>query len=38
MHNIGDLVMCLGYLNGHVGKHINGFELVHEIYGMGQKN
>ena len=26
MHSAGDLVMCLGDFNGHVGKHIDGFD------------
>ena len=24
--------------NGHVGRHINGFDLVHGGYGIGQRN
>ena len=31
----GDLVMCLGDFNGHVGRHIDG---VLEEYGVGQSN
>ena len=26
MHSVGDLVMCLGDFNGHVGRHIDGFD------------
>ena len=29
MHSTDDLVMCLGDSNGHVGKHIDGFDEVH---------
>ena len=29
MHSAGDLVMCLGDINGHVGRHIDGFNGVH---------
>ena len=25
VHSAGDLVMCLGDINGHVGRHIDGF-------------
>ena len=33
MHTAGDLVMCLGDINGHVGRHIDGFGVVHGGYG-----
>ena len=26
MHSVGDSVMCLGGLNGNVGRHIDGFD------------
>ena len=26
MHSAGDLVMCLGDLNGHIGRHIDGVD------------
>ena len=29
MHSAGDLVMCLGDYNGHVGRHIDGLDGVH---------
>ena len=29
MHSADDLVMCLGDCNGHVGRHIDGFDGVH---------
>ena len=25
MHCMGDLVICMGDINGHVGRHIDGF-------------
>ena len=28
MHSAGDLVMCLGKINGHVGRHTDGFRGV----------
>ena len=31
-------VMCLGDINGHVGRYIDGFDGVHDEYGAGQKN
>ena len=30
--------MCLGDISGHVGRHIDGFDGVHEGYGAGQRN
>ena len=30
--------MCLGDFNGHVGRHIDGFNGVHGGYGVGQIN
>ena len=38
MHSADDLVMCLGDLNGHIGRHIYGFYGVHVEYGVGQRN
>ena len=38
MHSAGYLVMCLGDCNGHVSRHIYGFDGVHEGYGVGQRN
>ena len=29
MHSAGDLVMCLGDFNEHVGRYIDGFDGVH---------
>ena len=31
-----DLVMCLGDIDGHVGRHIDGLDGVHGGYGVGQ--
>ena len=30
MHFSDDLVICLGDINGHIGRHIYGFEGVYE--------
>ena len=38
MHSGGDLAMCLGDFNRHVGVHIDGFHRVHGRYGVGQMN
>ena len=38
IHSADDLVMCLGDFNGHVGRHIDGFDGVHGGYGVGQSN
>ena len=38
MHSADDLVMCLGDLNGHIDRHIDGFDGLHGLYGDGQKN
>ena len=38
MHSTDDLVIYLGELNGHVGRHIDGFDWVHGGYGVGQRN
>ena len=37
MHPAGDIVMCLGDLSRHVGRHIAGFDGVHGGYGIGQR-
>ena len=37
-HSAGDLVMCLGDINGHIDRHIDGFYGVHGGYGVGQRN
>ena len=38
MHSTGDLIMCLGYFNGHVGRHIDGFDGVHVGFCVGHMN
>ena len=38
MYSADDLVMCLGDINGHVGRHIDGSDGVHGGYGVGQRN
>ena len=37
-HSAGDLVMCLVDFNGHIARHIDGFDGVHGGYGVGQRN
>ena len=34
MHSAGDLVVCLGDFNGHIGRHIDEFYGVHGGYGV----
>ena len=38
MHRASDLVICLGDINGHTGRYIGVFYLVHGRYGVGQRN
>ena len=38
MLSADDLVMFMGDFNGHVGRHIDGFDGVHGGYGVGQRN
>ena len=38
MQSADDLVMCLGDFNGHVGRHINGFDGLHRGYCVGHRN
>ena len=38
MHSVDDLAMCMGDINGHVGRHIDGFDGVHGGYGVGKSN
>ena len=38
MHSEGHLIMCLGDINGHVHRHIDGFNGVQGGYGVGQRN
>ena len=37
-HSAGYLVMYLGSFNGHIGRHIDGFNGVYGGYGIGQGN
>ena len=38
MHSADDLFLFLGDFDGHVGRHIDGFDVVHGGYGAGQSN
>ena len=38
MHSAGDLVMCLGDFNEHIGRHIDGLYELHGGYGVGERN
>ena len=38
MHYPDDLVVCLGDINGHIGRNIDGFDGIHGGYGVGQRN
>ena len=38
MHSAGDLVICFGDINGHIGRHIDGIDGVHEGHGVDQRN
>ena len=38
MHSADDLIMCFGDINGHIGRHIDGFDGVLGGYGVGQRN
>ena len=38
MYSDVDLVVCLGDINEHVCRHIDGFDGVHGAYGTGQSN
>ena len=38
MHSADELASWLGDFNGHTGKHIDGFNPVHEGCGVGQRN
>ena len=37
MHDTDELSVCLADINGHVGRHTDGFD-VHRWYGVGQRN
>ena len=38
MHSVGDLFMCLGDVNGFVGRHIDALDGVHGGYDICQRN
>ena len=38
MRSADGLDMCLGDFNGHVGRHIDGFDGVHGWFGVGLRN
>ena len=38
MHSADELVLRFGDINGHIGRHIDGFDGVHGGYGIGQRN
>ena len=38
LHSVGELVLCMGDFNGHVGKRIEGYEGVHGRNGIGEIN
>ena len=38
MHSSDYIVMCLGDINGHVGRHIDGHGGAQGRYGAGQRN
>ena len=38
VHGAGDFFTCLCDFNGHVGRHINGFDGVHEGHSVGLNN
>ena len=37
LHSADDLVLCLGNINGHIGRRIDDFDGVHGGYGVGQR-
>ena len=38
MHSADDLAMCMGYINGHIGRCFDGLDGMHGGYGVGQRN
>ena len=38
MDSVGDLIMCLGNCNEHIGRNIYGFDVVHGGFGVSQRN
>ena len=38
MHGVDDLRICSFDFNGHVGRHIDGYDGPRGVYGVGQSN
>ena len=38
MHSADYLVICLGDISGHVGRHVDRFDRVHGGYGVVRRN
>ena len=38
VHSVDNLVVCLGDINWHVGRHINGLDGDHGRYYVGERN
>ena len=38
VENANEVLICLGDFNGHIGKEVDGFEGVHEGFGIGKRN
>ena len=38
MNSAGDLIMCLGDINGHIGRHIHELNGVHVGHGTTKRN
>ena len=38
IHSAGNLITSSCDVNGYVGRHIDGFDGVHGLYGIGQRN
>ena len=38
MYGADWLVVCLGYFNEHAGRHINEYNGVHRVFGIGYGN
>ena len=37
LHSVGELILGVGDFNGHVGKHIVGYEGVYQGNGIGKR-
>ena len=38
VENANEVLICLGDLNGHIGKEVDGFEGLHGGFGIGKRN